>query len=302
MKRESDYPVPVERPQRPRRKRQETPEHQDYFGPRRVNPQCIVSLSLFLFSVVMAAVAVVFSCSQETETLGGVLFLVNLPIFAASIILAARGLNQCNRLPEFDANSRLVAILTLAFGSLFGLFLLVGLGVGLQRRAQAESARSAELLSFPSSRCFFRLPEPPWRQMDARAFGAGPILTLQRPGPLYFKLSAHPVDLTHRDPRGWLVDWSKSEKQRSAIAYRLVTEGESVFGGISGWRIETEGNFQGNDQFIVDWVIATNGFGYQLTLWGPKSLTPEVRNESEHLFAGFHLAPPAQTFPGLPAQ
>jgi hypothetical protein len=302
MKRPGDYAVLAERPQRPRRRRHDAAEPQYYFGPRRWNPKCIVSFCLFLFSVLAAAVAVILSRVLGTENLGGALFLLNLPIFGASMILAVLGLRQCNRLPEFDANSRLMAILTLAFGSVFGLFLLVGLAVGLQRNPPAENSRSAEWLSFPAARCAFRLPGPPWRQMDARAFGIGPMLTIERPGPLYFKLSAHPIDLIHRDPRAWLVDWSKREKQRSAASCRLLTEGQFLVRGMSGWRVETEGHFQGQDYFIVDWLLATNGLGYQLTLWGPTNLTPQVRKESERLFTEFQLDVPGPALPGLPGQ
>ena len=72
----------------------------------------------------------------------------------------------------------------------------------------------------------------------------------------------------------------------------MITEGEATRNGVVGWQIETQASFQGHDYYMVQWLLATNGFGYELVTWGRPELKSQVKEEAERLFSRFELTTP----------
>jgi len=68
-----------------------------------------------------------------------------------------------------------------------------------------------------------------------------------------------------------------------------VKEGEVTRNGIAGWQTETQAAFQGFEHYLVHWMLATNGFGYQLVNWEPLALSVQVKEEAERLFSNLEL-------------
>jgi hypothetical protein len=69
--------------------------------------------------------------------------------------------------------------------------------------------------------------------------------------------------------------------------YQSICENAATYNGTMGWHIEAQGRFDGREVFVVQWLVATNGFGYQCTIWGPVELKSEIKHESEPMFLSF---------------
>src|SRR5262249_7731879 len=93
-------------------------------------------------------------------------------------------------------------------------------------------------------------------------------------------------------PQKGMIDLAKNSLRRNTPSYRLVKEQETAYNGKPGWQIETEGSLAGHDTYFVQWIVATNGVGYQLTGWAPAIAKTELEDEAQKLFADFELTTP----------
>ena len=159
---------------------------------------------------------------------------------------------------------------------------------GARARSRIQRSR-AELLKFDELGFVFRAPGLPWNQTDARRFGRSPVLAFARVEPMFFTVSANRLQPGFFDARSRLVEMCKTSTRRDATSYRLVKEGEVTRNGIAGWQTETQAAFQGHEYYLVHWIVAANGFGYQLVTWGPPALSSQVKLEAESLFSNFEL-------------
>jgi len=210
-----------------------------------------------------------------------------------SLALAVIGLIECVKHPERYPRGKAVAGLTLV--SVFALFLIPLIASGVRRVMAGAKARSqirqsgAQPLRFDELSFIFRPPGPPWNQTDARRFGRGPVLAFARAEPMFFTVSANRLQPGFFDARSRLVEICKTSTRRDTTSYRLVKEGEVTRNGLAGWQTETQAAFQGHEYYLVHWILATNGFGYQLVTWGPPALSSQVKEEAERLFSKFEL-------------
>jgi len=262
-----------------------------------MNRRCLASLLLFLGSIVAFVIAAMLGKTSGGGGIAGLIFLCVIPAFVWSLVLAVRGFRQCSRYPDRYPRGKTAATVTLALGALFSLVLVPALFSGVSAAIAGAKARSQmskrgpELLKFGALNCAFHSPEPPWTQTDARIFGRGPVLAFARPEPMFFTLCANGLEPGYSDAVKHVLELSKANVKGSSTSYQLLSEQKVAHNGLSGWQTETQASFQGHEFYLVHFVFATNGFGYQLAVWGGPSLKAEVRQEAERLFSRFELTP-----------
>jgi hypothetical protein len=262
----------------------------------RMNQRCIQSLWVFLAAIALFLIGGLLSSVPGASPLVGVLCLSILGILTWSLILAVVGLRQCASLPDRYPRGKVPAIATLVFGGLFLLALLTtfvgSIRAGMARSQLAEKIRGSgfEQLRFDALNFNYQSPSPPWVQTDARTFGRGTVLAFVRPEPMYFSICANPLEAGFAGDRGRIVQLSMSNVLAEATSYHSISEGEVTRNGLAGWQIEGRGNFQGREFYLVNWLLATNHFGYQLSVWGPTALSSDIKREADNLFSNFSPA------------
>lgn len=224
-----------------------------------------------------------------------VLFVV-LPVWIVSVVFAVIGWMDLVKAADRNVgDSKLFAILTFVFAVLLGAAVVPGVIHGIPNvfagdRARGQTARSdGELLDFKNQNFVFHMPAKPWQQMDAKTFGPKTAVAFNRPDPMFFTIVAEPIELMLLDPRKHITESSKTGLRKAATSYHVVKEEEVAYNGLAGWQIETEATVQGRDSYFVQWLFATNGFGYQLTAWGPPAKKSALQDESARIFADFEL-------------
>lgn len=289
-------PAPVARAQfRSSRRRSSRGQSRE----NRIEQLGVFSFFIFLFSFLAIVIQVYLHRKREPLSLQGLMFFSGSLGCTLSIVLAVMGLRKCIKYPSLQQDSKLFAILTLVFGGLFELFLIWALiggirtGIATVRTHRSEISRyRSEPLDFKSLNFIFHQPQSPWQQLDAGRSGHGPALYFGRPGPIFFSIGVHKMELPVDDPQKQVVTLAETGLQNKASSYKLVDDHESTYNGVAGWQIETQAAIQGHDFYFVQWVFATNGLGYQLATWGPPELKSRVQDEAAQLNRDFELVPP----------
>lgn len=260
---------------------------------RRGNKRCAQSVWLLMTAVVAFILASLFVFVRGDDVLVGLLMLLTTVALICALTFAAIGLNQCLKHPERYPRGQVAATSTLILGTLFGCALLVLFACGVwARTAQSRSLQTAHnagsgRLEFDAWGFDYISPPAPWLQADARAFSPGTVLGFGRPEPMYFTVYAGTLDRSLPDARARVIEFSKTNLLAEASSYRLISEGEVERNCIAGWEMESTGNFQGHEFYLVQWLLATNGFGYQLTVWGPTAFSAEIKRNADTLFRNF---------------
>jgi len=266
-----------------------------------------LSFFIFLGAFVTLFVAGFFSHNPDTRALGGLLGLLSLTSIVGSVVLGVLGWRKCARHPGRYQNSQIFAILTVIFGGLLSLFMvpafIYGMVHGLSRvragqstyQTSSDSTASdihSRPLDFSEFNFVLQRPASPWERVNEMAFGTNTTVAFRRPDPMAFTIVAVRIPPMLLDPRKSVVQLSKTSLQKSAGWHNVVKEQEAIYNGVAGWQIETEASIQGHETYFVQWICATNGFGYQLTAWAPKASKSDLLYECDRLFADFELVAP----------
>ena len=246
-----------------------------------------------------------------------VVLLVMIPSWITSLILAIFGLKQTARYAgRYTETSKLFATITLALGGLAALIIVPMFIYGFSRgidyaRMQAgqphaqnplaetkpvETPPAEKPLDFKNDNFTFHPPGSPWQKVSPREFGPNVLYGLWRPEPMCFTIiqQRQRAGVIVMDPRRDMVAASKISMRRAMEACRITDEKEVTYNGMAGWEIESEGIIKNHDTCFVQWIYATNGFGYLLSTWAPRSDKVQLEVEASRLFAGFELTPPQQ--------
>ena len=260
----------------------------------RTNRRCVRSLQILIGAILCFLSAGLLRAVPGAAPISGLLILLSLGALAWSITLAIIGLRQCVRYPERYSKGRVSGGIALFVGVTFALLLMPLIVSGVRNSSAMSRRRQAimEPLRFEALHFIFPAPQFPWRQTDAKLFGRGPVLALVRDGPLFFTVCANPLESGYADPEKRLVELCKANLRQAATSYELITERGMTRNGLVGLQTESAANLQGHDCFLIHWMVATNGFGYQLLVWGSEKLKPEIQDEAERLFRGFEVTTP----------
>lgn len=269
---------------------------------RKLEKRSATAFVLFLLSLVALLAAMLVPRHGNRMLAGEVLLFIMLPAWVCSMIFAVFGWKRSARFPgRYTDASKICATITLALGGLMGLVVVplaifgIFAGINSAQRHYDRINDGGKLLDFKSQNFVFHSPSAPWQQVDERTFGSNTALAFARPEPMAFTIIATRIAPMLLDPRMTVVAGSKVALRKAMSSYMLLSEREVVYNGVAGWQIETRGLVRGRETYFVQWICATNGFGYQLTAWAPVTEKSELLGESSRLFADFELAPVEQT-------
>jgi hypothetical protein len=256
-----------------------------------------IAFCLLLLAIIMFALTGLVTRAPGPHEGAGLLFLLVLVLAGGAVSMAIVSLRQGSRHPERYPRGKQLALVTLTFGSAFALLMLLILLFALVRAPSRTAARAQDGSPLPANRTsplnfrafnfVYNPPAFPWVQTDARELGRGPVLAFVRPSSLRFVVCAGPLEPGLIDARGRVVERCKEDTRRNTTSYELLTEGEILHHGLPGWQTETLISVQGHQFFFISWMLATNGFGYQLIISGPPDLKTQIQNEADSVFSGF---------------
>jgi uncharacterized protein DUF3857/transglutaminase superfamily protein len=265
--------------------------------PRKLEMRCAIAFCLFLLS--LTGLVAGFAAVNRDKLLGGLAVLIAISSWLCSLIVGVFGWKRVAQFPgRYTDNSKLFATITLALGGLLGLIfiptLIKGFCAGIDRtrgRYYQENAAD-DALDFRDHNFMFRSPAAPWQRIFPGATSRNTLVAFDRPDRMRFTLYAEKVSLTVPDPNKQIAEFSKSVLRGSSTSYQLLAENEVVYNGVVGWQIETQTARGGYDYFSVQWLFATNGFGYDLTILGTPGAKSQVQDEAKRMFANFKLITP----------
>jgi hypothetical protein len=268
------------------------------FRHKRMNDKCWLSL-LMLFGALLALfVGVAFASSPASHTLAGLFFLFAMPMELCSVALAVVGWIECARQPERYWQGKTIAailiVLSLSFGLAIAPLLVRAFSVAMSRtraRSQMRAGR-AELLDFKALGFVFHYPGAPWTQVDTSRLDPHRALALRRDGPISFIVSTTRLSPQDLNPMDGLISSIKATMKRDAFAYHLIKEGNVTRRGIPGWQMEMTASTQGHNNYYIDWVAVTNGFGYMLSAWARTESESQLKADADELFSDFELTEP----------
>ena len=255
--------------------KRETPDPQREVRKQKVNRRCLWSFYILLAALAGFLTAYVLAAhSRATTALAGLIGLLVIPTTVLCLILAIVGLQECVKYPARYPRGVAIATVTLVFGTILALFLCFAVIGGIKNvRARSEARNqsprdSHELLKFHAFNFNFQSPGLPWVQADARILGPSFVLGFKRPGQINFAIALIKLESGYLDPRAALIEKSKAIMRHDLTSFEVIHEEEVTYNGLAGWQIKGRGSFQGREVYIVQWVFANNGIGYQLGIWG----------------------------------
>jgi hypothetical protein len=260
---------------------------------RQKTSKSLLSLYFVIGTVLLILGAAAVGRRPEGRELSGFLFLFSYPPVCSALALAVLGWKQSSRHPAEYPDGKVIAGLTLAIGGFIGLILLSTLPgalsaawTGAKLRSQFAQNRE-ELLKFKNLNFVFHSPSSPWVQVDGRRFGRSSVLGFVSPEHLSFSVCANPLETGLPDSRMRLVELYTQTLQRVTTSCERLSEGEVTHNGLTGWQIEYQISYQGHESYLLHWLLATNGYGYQLAIWGPPERKALVRDEADQMFSKF---------------
>lgn len=259
-------------------------------------------LSLVLLAAAIAAfVSAVFVLhSRDFKLLGGLFGIFAFPAFFGSLILAVIALIECIKYPERYPRGQAPAIISLTLGCTLIAAYFIGHASRRSRMANAtgETGQSTEnsqdVIKFNHLNFVFHPPVAPWKQVAPKRLSQSAILAFARQEPMGFTVNVIELDSGDLaiDPLKRLAELSMDNVRHNSTSHQLLGERAKARNNLPGWETEMQLVSDGHEFYAVDWLLATNGFGYQLGIWGPISLKSEVQREADKVFAGFELVAP----------
>jgi len=262
---------------------------------KKMEKRCLYSFLIFLSSLAGNLIAIFLGRTDGTAALAGLIALLVIPSLIWSLILAGLGLRQRAKYPGRYLDNKWMAIVTLLFGGMFALFMIRPLLFGARSVMAGASARrqSAQVENGPfnfTNRVFILHPPPlPWKQARARNIGSGGVVGFSRPEPMFFTFYAGTLEPGDLNPRQHIVDLTKADLVRHSTSHEFLQEMEVTYQNLTGWRIESRATINGQDCYIVQWLLATNGFGYEFRTWGPEILKSGVKEQANGFPLNFEL-------------
>lgn len=251
---------------------------------RGVNQRCLLSLWLALGAFVLFVVSLVVGKAYRADKIAGSLLFLCFPLIAGAVSLAVSGWKQCAQPPRKPQSGRAAAAAAFGLSGLLGFILLFALINTIGNRIGNGGRRA---LKFEALGFVFHPLESPWEQIDARMIGAGTTLSFARPGDLFFAVNVNGLEAGYSDPLGRVVELVKTDIKAQMVSYQLISETTIPRNGLVGRQLEIEANFQGQNLYLVQWLSATNGWGYQLSMWGPRETKSLVKAEADRVFLNF---------------
>jgi len=268
--------------------------------PRKLEKRCAFAFFFFLLALVAWVAILPLRLYVSKELAGMDMVFIVMPSWIGSMILGIFGWKQLGRYPgRYTDASKLFATLTFALGGFAGLFLVPTIIAGLctsfdHTRAQNQQHDAEEIgsLKFKDQNFIFHQPAPPWQHVDAGAYGRYLMFVYKHPDQLIFEFAANKIPPAVTDPRKSIIELSKSTLRKSVAVYEVVSEKEVSHHGLAGWQIETKTSNKGHDYYSVQWLYATNGYGYLLTTLGTPNSKLRIEEEADRMFENFELIPP----------
>jgi hypothetical protein len=234
--------------------------------------------------------------------LGGLIGLFGLVGVVLAFVLALQGIIGCISHPRLYARSIGTAAATLALSGVLGL----ALGPAYVRGSRSDAARARlpaapiasrtvlqqtapELLHFEAFGFVFHAPGSPWKQIDAKLAGSGRILAMQRAGPIYFGIHAERLRPGVITAQVMFLQRLKASLEKEAVAYKIISEADATYNGITGRLLEVDVSVQGHPTYEQYWMFENNGIGYLLSTWGRDPLEADVKTEAGRLFSDIEL-------------
>jgi MFS family permease len=276
----------------------EVPFYLDYRA--GINKKCLASLYILLTAIIASGFGAFISRTPGNGVLVVLIFLGVTCIVLTALTMAAIGWRECVRQPQFYRRGKAVAITTMILGVIFGIILIPCMIAGVVMIVNeanvhndvAPPARAPELLRYDKWGFVFHPPGPPWQQVDATKIGRRNILAFRRPGPIHFVVSALRIKPGSTNVTERWIAASKASLRKENTSDIIISEGAATYNGTPGWQVEAEASVQGHDNYIVNWLLTTNGIAYQLAAWAPVKLGPRVKVEASMLFSKFELRVP----------
>ena len=148
------------------------------------------------------------------------------------------------------------------------------------------SARAAD--EKPEHNFRFRPPGPAWSRQDPDRIDPGAKLAYARSRPdlSFLVYVSRPGGEISVD--GAVASW-KRQLEAQATGPVELSAGPLELRGLSGTRVVAAATVQGTKVVYENWIVARNGWLYQLLAWGAAQDRAALQDEARALFAGFEL-------------
>ncbi|MFO1478394.1 MAG: hypothetical protein U1F98_17315 [Verrucomicrobiota bacterium] len=241
-------------------------------------------------------IGVILSRRAGSGGLAALLVLPAVPLAGVSVVFGVLGIRECIREPERYEGGQVAGVFALVLSGLVLVTLVPVLvggldSVGRAAPARQPSADTQEAIVWNRFHCILHPPGPPWVRVNPRKYGPGPIAAFDRPG-MSFSISVMRIAPGTEEPLERVIRMSKSAVREETQDYLLLSEGARELRDISGWQIRTRAKMEGKEFYFEQWLGATNGVGYQLSVWGLPSRELEIQEEADRVFSGFEIAQP----------
>ena len=256
--------------------------------------KCVWALALLLIACLLPTVVDIVA-GGATQSAGyrvalGFVGLLAMGLIVASVVLAIVGLVEFSSARKRFVQGRAQAIWALVLNGLFFMFIAAAMAGGLLRAMNSKNQPSrVETLSFDELNFRFTTPGRPWVQADAKKVNPYAKLSFIRANPeMYFIVIAEPtgnLDYTTES----LAEIGRTRIQSVSESSRVVEQFPCYFSGLSGLEVCTEAKVRDYSAFYVQWFCATNGWAYQMMVWGNQPNRQQIKDEARQLMSGLAL-------------
>lgn len=254
----------------------------------KTSARCALALAVVLAAVLLGYTASLLDWARLHPAAPAVATGGMVAILLGGVALAIMGWVECKRRPDYT-QGRAQAIAAIATA---GAVLFVTAAVLVPARARAGETRApirvraGEVVQFADYHFRFRVPRG-WAQVDAGTVNPAAQLILVRLDPqLSFMLIAEKSPRADIDSRT-LAAINRASIRAGADAATVSEPAPYPVNRFNGSILYSDVVRQGQKTSYVHWMLARNGYCYQLITFGPTSESDRVRKEADRLIDGF---------------
>jgi len=212
----------------------------------------------------------------------------------ASIVMAILGLIDCARRRDIYKQGAWQAVSALSVNALFIAFMVAAFFSNARSRSMASSQRSAPVI-FTNLNFSLALPGRPWTHWNAERINPNATFAMMRLSPgMFFMVIGEVLGAETTLTAETYSDLVRTSIRSRAESVVPLGERHMVRKGVDGVEMETRATLAPNEIHYVHRLIVTNGYAYQIFVWGDPKERRLIRTEAESIFSGFSLLEPAR--------
>lgn len=262
------------------------------------NRKCVFALMFLLVAMVGFSILRLLSyfipASDGFSLFVAIAGLLPFGLIVTAAVLATMGLVEYAKEKGKYQQGRAQAIGALVISLLLLIIIPSGFVSARQKNSIVRKSNPpGKILSFDNLNFRFRTPERPWVSINVSKVTKNSTVAFMRQKPeVYFMIIAERLGSDKVISAQQVKDLAKAKIEAAATSSRTLEDSGLTLQGLDGVLLTQNAQIDQKAHHYTRWILATNGFVYQLLGYGPQKEQQLIDKEFRQLITRFELIDP----------